>query len=129
MVKTKAKNQTRKKIEKQVKKANPFVLLLFALVFVGCGIGGYFLSTNMIKNDKFEIIGEKTINLTLGETYQDEGAVAISFGKDITDKILSENNIDFTKPGQYYIKYTVEDARYKDVCRYRTVVISEVGNE
>lgn len=116
------------KIKKSVKN-NPILFLVFVIVFAVCGVGGYFFSNHMIGNDKFEILGEKTINLTLGERYEDEGAIAISFGKDITDKIQTENTIDFERPGQYYIKYSVDDIRYNGVYRYRTIVISEVADE
>lgn len=120
----------KKQIEKIAKKVNPFVLLLFVIIFAGFVAGGYFLSNNMIKNDTFELIGDKTIQLSVGQTYTDEGAKAISFGKDISHKIVTENNIDFSTAGNYYIKYTVDDIRFKDVVRYRTIiVVEEVGNE
>lgn len=119
-----------KEIEKTVKKIkHPLLLLFFVLIFASCGVGGYFFAANVTKNDKFEIVGEKTIELTLGETYEDEGAVAISFGKDISSKIKVESNVDFNEVGQYYLKYSVEDLRYNGVYRYRTIIISEVGNE
>jgi len=104
--------------------------LLFVILFAGFGVGGYFVGNHLIKDDKFEIVGEKTINLVLGgEKYTDEGAIAISFGKDISEKIEVESNIDYTTEGQYYIRYKVDDIRYKGVYRYRTIIISEVGNE
>lgn len=123
-----ARKKVNKHVKKAVKKVNPFVMLLFVLIFAGCGVGGYFIASHITRNDKFEIIGEKTINLTLGQTYEDEGAVAISFGRDISEKIEVENTIDFTKAGQYYIKYTVADLRYSGIDRYRIITISEVGN-
>ena len=86
-----------KQLQKIVKKANPFILLLFALIFVGAGIGGYFFSQSKIANDKFEIVGDKTITMVLGDqSYQDEGAVAISFGRNISYKIVAEENIDYS---------------------------------
>lgn len=117
-------------LQKIVKKTNPFILLLFALIFVGAGIGGYFFSQSKIANDKFEIVGDKTITMVLGDQpYQDEGAVAISFGRDISDKIVAEENIDYSVAGRYYIKYSVDDIRYKDIYRYRTIIILEVADE
>lgn len=119
-------------IEKTIKKTNPLLLLLFAIIFVGFAVGGYFLGANIIKNDKFEIVGEKTITLTIGDApYVDEGAVAISFGKDISENIVSETNVDYTTVGQYYIRYSVDNIRYKGVYRYRTIIINELeaGNE
>lgn len=126
------RKSTKKKIEKAVKKVkNPYLMLLFLVIFVGGCAGGYFLANHFTRNDTFEVIGEKTITLELGQTYEDEGAIAISFGKDVSSKIVAENNIDFTTAGQYYIKYTVEDIRYSGISRYRTIIIVEevAGNE
>lgn len=117
-----------KQIEKAIKKSNPLLVLFFVFVFGGLGLGGYFFANHLTRNDKFEIVGEKTINLSFGSRYEDEGAVAISFGKDISSKIIVEDNIDYAVPGQYYIKYTVDDIRYKGICRYRVIVIGEVEN-
>ena len=46
-----------------------------------------------------------------------------------SSKIKVESNVDFNEVGQYYLKYSVEDIRYKGIYRYRTIIISEVGNE
>ena len=67
--------------------------------------------------------------MTLGESYQDEGAIAIAFGKDISSKIETNDNIDFQTPGSYYIKYTIDNLRYKGVERYRQIIIEEVSDE
>ena len=109
-------------------KASIKLILLF-LVFAACVVGGYFTCQAICKNDKFEIIGSKTIILTLGESYQDEGAIAIAFGKDISSKIETNDNIDFQTPGSYYIKYTIDNLRYKGVERYRQIIIEEVSDE
>lgn len=119
--------KAKKEIEKAVRK-HRVIIFLFVLIFAGLGVGGFFVAKHITRNDKFEIVGEKTINLTMGQTYEDEGAVAISFGKDVSAKIKVEDNIDYATPGQYYIKYTVDDVRYKEICRYRIIIISEVGN-
>ena len=55
--------------------------------------------------------------------------IVISFGKDISDKIFAENTIDNTTPGQYYIRYTVDNFRFKGVERYRIVKVVEVEDE
>ncbi len=126
------KKSTRKKVEKAVKKIkHPYLMLLFVILFAGGCVGGYFAANHITRNDTFEVVGEKTVTIQLGDTYEDEGAIAISFGKDISSKIVAEDNIDFATAGQYYIKYTVEDIRYSGLSRYRTIIIvdEEVGNE
>ncbi len=104
------------------------VILLFVIV---AGIGGYFTAKSITANDTFEIIGDREITLYVGEDYHEEGAIAISFGQDISDKIKIEGTVDTQTEDTYYIKYTVDDIRYRGVERYRIVkvVASEVGNE
>lgn len=126
-----AKKKT--KLEKTIKKQSKLhpLATIFVIIFLVCGLlGGWFTVKYLTKNDKFEIVGEQTITLTLGEDYVDEGAVAVSFGKDISSKIKSENNVDKAKVGRYFIKYTVDDFRYKSVVKYRYIVyVEEVTNE
>lgn len=122
--------RSKKNIEK-VKKKHPFAfIVVIALLAVGI-IGGYFTVKTITKNDTFELIGEKHITLTLGQSYQDEGAKAVFFGKDVSSEIVSENNIDFTKAGQYYIKYEYSNAFYKNIVKYRyiTIISEEVSDE
>lgn len=86
-------------------------------------VAGFFTAKYITRNDIFEIIGEHTITLNLGQNYQDEGAIAISFGKDISSKIVSQTNVNYNEEGTYYIKYTVDDIRYRGIERYRTIII------
>lgn len=105
-----------------------FLVILFVFV-IGAIVGGYFTAGYITRNDVFEVIGNKEVTISLGETYQDEGAKAISFGKDISDKIVSEENIDYSTAGEYYIKYTVDDIRYNGIERYRIIIIVDTNNE
>lgn len=113
--------------KKSTKMSISLIITILALV-VGA-VCGYFLSQKLTENDKFEIIGEKVIEVEIGGSYQDEGAVVISFGKDISDKIIVETNVDYTTPGKYYIKYTVDNFRFKGIERYRTINVVEVEDE
>lgn len=121
---------SKKNIEK-VKKKHPFAFIVVIALFAVGIFGGYFTVKTLTKNDTFELIGEKHITLTLGQSYQDEGAKAVFFGKDVSSEIVSENNIDFTKAGQYYIKYEYSNAFYKNIVKYRyiTIISEEVSDE
>ena len=112
------------------KKQSISLIAVIVLLAIG-GVAGFFTAKHITRNDVFEIIGEQTIILSVGETYQDEGARAISFGKDISSKIVSETNVDYSTVGTYYIKYTVDDIRYRGIERYRVIVVeaSEVSDE
>ena len=124
---SKRKSSIKKEAKKQVKK-RPWLIFLIIFLAVGA-VGGFFTAKLLTQNDVFEIIGDKTIYLTIGQTYEDEGAKVISFGRNLSENVKSENNIDFATAGEYYIKYTIEDIRFGNVCRYRYVVVQEVENE
>lgn len=115
--------RSKKNIEK-VKKKHPIAFIIVILMFAVGIIGGYFTVKTLTKNDTFELIGEKYITLTLGQSYQDEGAKAVFFGRDVSDEIVIENNIDFSSAGQYYIKYEYSNFLYKNVVKYRYVTIT-----
>ena len=121
--------RSKKNIEK-VKKKHP-IAFIFVIALFAVGIfGGYFTVKTLTKNDTFELIGEKYITLTLGQSYQDEGAKAVFFGKDISGEIVTENNIDYSSVGQYYIKYEYSNFLYKDITIYRyvTIISEEVAD-
>ena len=126
MAKQNLKTKAKKEAKKQAKK-HPFLVVLLIVLLVGGLVGGYFTAKHITRNDTFEIIGESVITLEIGENYEDEGAKAISFGQDISSKIKTETNLDTAEEGEYYIKYTVDDFRYGNVCRYRTIIVVEVG--
>lgn len=116
-------------VEKAQKK-HPISFLIVIVIFAVAICGGYFTSKALTKDDKFEIIGEKEIILTLGDDYIEEGAVAIAFGKDISSQIeIDSSDLDLTQAGEYYIKYSVDNFLYKDVFRYRYVIIVDLSNE
>ena len=113
------------KINKKFSLKMILVILILAIFIVA----GYFSCYAICKNDRFEILGQEVVVLTVGDSYVDEGAAAIAFGKDISDKIVVEDNIDYQTPGSYFIKYTVDNFRYRGVIRYRQVIIEEVHSE
>ena len=121
------------KTSKTSKKSTKIGLFSLIILLIIGGVAGYFTSRYVLtKDDIFEVIGDKTITLSLGETYQDEGAIAIAFGKDVSSEIKVETNVDYEKEGTYYIRYTVDNIRYLNIERYRTIIIeapSEVTNE
>lgn len=115
----------RRQVEKIAKK-NWLTIMIVVIVAAIFFVGGFFTFKLLAKKDEFSIIGESTITLQLNGEYQDEGAKCIALGKDISSQIKVENNIDNTKVGKYYIKYSVDHPLYKNVFRYRYVNIVEV---
>lgn len=121
--------RSKKNIEK-VKKKHPIAFIVVIALFAVGIFGGYFTVKTLTENDTFELIGEKHITLTLGQSYQDEGAKAVFFGRDISGEIVTENNIDYSSVGQYYIKYEYSNFLYKDITIYRyvTIISEEVAD-
>lgn len=113
--------------KKSTKMSVSVIVTILALV-IGA-VCGYFVSQKLTENDKFEIVGEKVIEVEVGGTYEDEGAIVISFGKDLSDKIKTETNVDYSTEGQYYIKYTVDNFRFKGIERYRIIKVVGVEDE
>lgn len=89
----KRKSEVQKAAEKAVKKTHTATVVLAVLFFViGC-IGGVIVSMQLTKNDKFELNGEKTVYLEIGEKYIEQGVTVISFGKDVSDKITTGGDL------------------------------------
>lgn len=124
------KSKARKQVEKTVKrthKATVVLAVLFLLIGIAAGVGASWFLT---KDDTFELNGEKVIRLTVGDTYEEQGAKAISFGKDISSKVqISGDKPDLAVAGEYQIVYKVDDFRYKDYQLVRRVIVEDAGGE
>ena len=108
------------------------ICALALIIGVGAGIGAYsFIS----RNDCFKLRGDAEYTVSVGAevTYVDEGVKIISFGKDISSEVEVKTNlkkissgkyaVDTTKPTEYYIIYTVDDAKYGNIQRVRTITV------
>ena len=121
---------------KSVKKAGKKGLLVAIIcLFIGIaiGIGGYFV---VCRNDTFEIIGNDEITITINDVYEDKGVKIIEFGKDISEKAVTETNLTLNadnkpiSPGNYYIKYTVDSLKYGKIfkiTKIRIINVVEIG--
>lgn len=119
-----AKSKAQKKVEKTIKKTHTATIVLavlFLIIGIAVGIGA---SWFMTKNDVFVLNGEKEIHLTVGDTYEEMGAKIISFGKDISEKvIISGDELDTSVEGEYQLVYKVDDFRYKDYQLVRLIIV------
>ncbi len=119
------KSSVQKTVNKQKKKHPLAFIFVVLFLVVGC-LGGYFGVQTLTKDDVFMLIGDQTVILSIGEDYIDEGVTIIAFGQDISVSVEVEDNIDSTQAGIYYIKYTVDNLRYKGVVKYRYVIYEEI---
>lgn len=118
-----AKKSIERQAEKQIKRLPKGILLLLILSLAIGIICGYFTYTFITKKDKFVIVGEKAITLSVGDTYVESGATAICFGKNCSEKVVIEGSVDTTKQGVYVITYTINNLKYQGVKRYRYVTV------
>lgn len=120
------KSEVQKAAEKAVKKTHTATVVLAILFFViGC-VGGVIVSMQLTKNDKFELNGKKTVYLEIGEKYIEQGVTVISFGKDVSDKITTGGDFGAMNTdieGVYQIVYKIDDLRWGDYQRVRTVIV------
>lgn len=123
------KSKLEKTVDKQ-RKYHPVAFFLVILFLLLGALGGYFTLKFLTKEDCFLVLGEQTIYLDLGESFVDDGVKIIAFGKDISSdvKIERDENFDENVAGRYYVKYTIDNLRYKGVVKYRYVVFVD-GNE
>ena len=123
------KSKLEKTVDKQ-RKNHPVAFFLVILFLLLGDLGGYFTLKFLTKEDCFLVLGEQTIYLDLGESFVDDGVKIIAFGEDISSdvKIERDENFDENVAGRYYVKYTIDNLRYKGVVKYRYVVFVD-GNE
>ncbi len=117
---TKTNKKTSKKTEKNLKKLSGGALLI-AFICLVFGVVSGFLGLGIItRNDCFVLNGKDEISRRIGESYKDDGAKVIAFGKNDSNKIKIETNLK-TNPdgsffaeeeGTYYIVYTVDNFKY-----------------
>lgn len=70
--------------------------------------------------------GYSTIYLKLNNKYVDDGYTAKdNCDGDITSRVKKESNVDITKEGEYYIKYTVSDNKGNNTSTTRKVKVYE----
>lgn len=98
----KTSKKTSKKINKQLKKVSAGANMLALLLLVVGAVGGYFGVKLITKNDCFVLNGKDEITLQIGETYTDEGAKIVSFGKDVSEDVEIETNLKKNQDGSYF---------------------------
>ena len=116
-----------KRTRSAAKKLHPATLAL-VIVFLVVGIaGGIFAAKALTANDRFTLNGAQQVYLTVGEAYEDPGATVLSFGRDISDKVVvggDFSRFDADAPGVYKFTYTVDDLRWGDYQLVRTVTVT-----
>lgn len=112
--------------KRKLSKLEKIIIVFLIFLFVGA-LGGYFLDS-YLKEPDIKLVGKSEVVISLGERYNDEGAIANLDEKDISDKIVVEGDIDSSKTGDYKLVYSVTNSmgkRKRKVERVVTVVDKE----
>jgi hypothetical protein len=74
------------------------------------------------------LIGSPTVNINVGDTYNDEGATALDdVDGDITVNIVKTGSVDTTLAGSYTINFDVSDSAHNNATTVsRTIIVNEV---
>lgn len=110
--------------KKAVKKTHAATIAA-AILFLALGAAaGFFTYRYLTKNDEFVLRGESVVWLNVGEEYVEEGVHIVSFGRDISAKVaVGGDELDVNAEEIYQIVYTVEDIRWGEYQRVRTVIV------
>lgn len=111
-----------KKIIKRTGYLSLIIMTLFLLL--GCGVG-YLANSYITSNEYFELNGQDTMTLNIGDTYIEQGAKAKVLFLDVTDKIEISGSVDTTTAGEYYITYKLNEIRYRDFILVRKIIVEE----
>lgn len=107
------------------KKYLPVIFLSVLLVIVLL----IYVFNNSKGEIKFYLLGEKKVIINIGDTYQDDGFIAInSKGNDLSEYVNIKDYVNNKQVGTYAIKYTFsKDNITKEIVRIIEVVSSETG--
>src|SRR5690606_381687 len=70
------------------------------------------------------LLGQTPVYMEAGQTYTDDGATAFdNIEGDITNRIKTDEQVDDSQPGVYYVKYSVADNSGNYAELTRTVIV------
>lgn len=131
---TNYKKHTKKKPARRKKGSASSGRAFFACIIAAVlgVIVGVLVCRAITARDEFSLIGDSEIVYSVGDdvTYLDEGARVISLGRDISADVNVQTTlkktdegyiVDCSSEGVFYIKYIVDDIKYGDTVRVRTI--------
>lgn len=139
MASGKKTNNWSRSAKKAIRKTHRGITVIGVICLLIGFAAGYIGAEYLSENDCFELIGEKEINVPQGSTYtyMEEGAKIISLGRDLSTQIQIDTNlttdvngayiIDTSAETTYVITYTVDDIKYGNIKRIRTITV--IGGE
>lgn len=84
------------------------IILLIVISIISYKIYYNKVYLDKVSNIELSLNGEDKIEVKYGENFEEPGINASFRGKDITDKVKIEGEVDPNKVGEYTLKYTIE---------------------
>lgn len=106
------------------------VIALFSIIFVGLSI--YITTYEDTKAPVIKLKGDKTIKLTVGKTYKENGATVADNSGEKIKLAINSDEVDTSKVGTYEVTYTAKDSNGNKTTVVRTVKVvaaEETANE
>ena len=125
----KSKKKQTKKVKSSLNKISTLAKVIMVLLII-VGITGGILATKFItRNDCFVLNGQGEQTLFISETYKDESAKVVAFGKDDSAKIEIETNMKKNEAGEYYAEevgtyymiYKVKNFKYGSIFKIQKI--------
>ncbi len=124
----------KKKLKKQLGGLHGGYIAVTVLFLLAGIVIGAFFAMKATESDLFTLNGAAMLVYTAGEEirYTDEGVRCISMGKDVSDNFEVTTNMSRSQdgaytasaPGEYYLKYTMTEGRYKGLSRVRIITVT-----
>lgn len=99
------------------------VVSLYCIGFAFLLIYVFFFILSYFSIPKIELVGDRIIELNIGETYIEKGAKACENNEDISSKIKIIGNVDTSKVGKYEVIYTVSNRNNKAQRSVKRIII------
>lgn len=94
-----------------MKKKTVISICIIILILIAIVITTTILIIQKEKREKtvptISLVGAETIELNLNETYEETGAKAYIKEENKTNSIITEGEVDTTKPGEYKVRYSI----------------------
>ena len=142
-----ASARAQRQLKRGLKKIHPATKAI-AILFLVIGIAaGALFSLYTFQNDRFLLKGESSFSIDVGETYTytEQGVDAVCFGRDVSDRLTVQTDlqkdangnyiIPTDKAGVYTITYTVDCLKFGEkspngvIKRIRVFTVNEVEED
>ncbi len=95
-------------------------MVLVVAVIVLLIVGWPFIA----KKPSIKLIGDSSVTIAQGEEYEDEGATATWYGRNVSDQLYVTDDVDPSKLGTYEVVYNF-DGRFRKYSKKRKVTVTD----